>query len=75
MGLFDALEALATGATKVFEWATGGRTKDENTLRKEAEKWRGEFERAMAGRDFQHANYALAHLRRLHAEAVAKRRD
>lgn len=72
LGVFEAIEAVATGATKVFDWLTGGRTKEENSLRAEADKWRGEFERAMAGKDYQHANFALAHLRRIHSEAMAK---
>jgi hypothetical protein len=73
-GVFSALEAFAEAFKDVFQWKTGGRSSDDNALRSEAEKWRGEYDKAMAGKDFAHANFALSQLRKLRDEALAKSR-
>jgi hypothetical protein len=58
----------------LFSWKTGGRTKDENTLRDTAQHWREEYAKAMRGGDLAHANFALAELRRVRDEAKSKQR-
>lgn len=69
-----ALKSMADAFLKVFDWKTGGRTKDENTLRDEADHWKEEYDKAMAGRDYQHATFAMQQLRRVRDKARAQRR-
>ena len=70
----EAIAGLADFSKKVFDWATGGRTKDENVLRDEADHWKEEYDKAMAGRDYQHATFAMQQLRRVRDQARAQRR-
>jgi hypothetical protein len=71
----EAIGAMAELSKKVFDWATGGRTKSENVLRDEADHWKDEYDKAMAGHDYQHATFALRQLRRVREQARAQRRD
>jgi hypothetical protein len=71
----EAIGAMAELSKKVFDWATGGRTKSENVLRDEADHWKDEYDKAMAGRDYTHATFALGQLRRVREQARAQRRD
>jgi len=63
MGLLAALAALLEVVSKVFSWKTGGRSKNENVLRDEAEHWKDEYDKAMAGGDYVRANHAMHKLR------------
>ena len=71
----EAIGAMAELSKKVFDWATGGRSKSENVLRDEADHWKDEYDKAMAGRDYQHATFAMRQLRRVREQARAQRRD
>lgn len=68
-----AIKSAADAFLKVFDWKTGGRTKDENTLRDEADHWKEEYDKAMAGRDYQHATFAMQQLRKVRDKARAQR--
>ena len=57
---------------KVFDWKTGGRTKDENALRREGEDWNAEYKKALASGDAGAANRARAELRKLREQARSK---
>ncbi len=71
--IWDALDAVARLGREVFTWMTGGRTKSENVLRDEADHWKEEYDKAMAGRDYQHATFAMSQLRRVRDQARAQR--
>ena len=71
--LWDALDGLVRLGKGVFDWATGGRSRDENTLRDEADHWKEEYDKAMADRDYQHATFAMQQLRRVRDKARAQR--
>lgn len=68
-----ALTAVAEAFRDVFGWKTGGRTQDENVLRDEADHWKEEYDKAIAGGDFQHATFAMQQLRVVRSKARAQR--
>ncbi len=68
-----ALKSMADAFLKVFDWKTGGRTKDENALRDEADHWKEEYDKAMAAGDFQRGTYCMQQLRRVRDQARAQR--
>jgi len=72
MDFVGMLKAGFEAFTKVFDWKTGGRTREENALRKEANKWTEDYKQAMAVGDVDRANHALAELRRVQRESRAK---
>jgi len=72
MDFVGMLKAGFEAFTKVFDWKTGGRTREENALRNEANKWTEDYKQAMAVGDVDRANHALAELRRVQHEARAK---
>jgi hypothetical protein len=56
----------------VFNWKTGGRTKEENALRKDANYWNAEYKDALAKGDVARSGRARAELRKLRDTARAK---
>lgn len=68
-----AIKSMADAFLKVFDWKTGGRTKDENALRDEADHWKEEYDKAMAAGDFQRGTYCMQQLRRVRDQARAQR--
>jgi len=71
----EAVAALADLSKSVFGWATGGRSKDENVLRDEADHWKGVYDKAMRAGDFHTGTYAMQRLRIIRDKARAQRRD
>lgn len=69
----EAIAGIAELSKKVFDWATGGRTKSENVVRETADHWKAEYDNAMARRDYVAANDALHQLRRVRDQARAQR--
>lgn len=57
----------------VFNWKTGGRTRDENTLRAEGEEAHDNLADALMDRNVAAANAARSEQRRVLDEARAKR--
>ena len=72
MGLLAAWTATVEAFREVFTWKTGGRTKDENSLRAQAERADANFQAAMDSGDVDRINAARTELRRVSAEALAK---
>ena len=70
----EAIAGLAELSKSVFAWATGGREKDANKLRDEADHWKEEYDKAMAAGDFHTGTYAMSQLRRVRDKARAQRR-
>ncbi|MHB1098095.1 MAG: hypothetical protein ACYCZR_00945 [Burkholderiales bacterium] len=68
-----AIATVAETIRKVFDWKTGGRTKDENVLRDDADHWKEEYDKAMAAGDFQTGTDAMSQLRRVRDAARAQR--
>lgn len=68
-----AIKIVAEAFLDVFRWKTGGRTKDENVLRDEADHWKDAYDKAMAAGDFQSATYCMMELRKIRAKARAQR--
>lgn len=68
-----AIAAIAETVRDIFGWKTGGRTKQENVLRDEADHWKEEYDKAMAGGDYQHATFAMQQLRVVRDKARAQR--
>ena len=72
MDFIAAWTATVEAFNKVFAWKTGGRTKDENTLRAQIEEAEREYHDAINHGDVAHLNRAHAVLGRLRDEAAAK---
>ena len=72
MDITGAIREVAALASKVVQWATGGRTREENVLRDEAQHWREEYLKALRGCDPEHASWALDNLRRVRDEARSR---
>lgn len=70
--LWDALDGLVRLGKGVFDWATGGRSRDENKDRDEAAHWREEEEKARLAGDHVHASFARDRLFKLQRKAQAK---
>ena len=72
MDIIAAWTATVEAFTKVFTWKTGGRTKDENSLRARIEEAERNYHDAIDHGDVSRTNNAYLHLRRLRDEAAAK---
>ena len=76
MGFLSLITAAITSVSDsfrtVFTWKTGGRTKDENTLRSDAEHAHANYQEALASGDVDRINAARAELRRVQSEARSK---
>jgi hypothetical protein len=66
------VEASVNAFIKIFDWATGGRTKDNNAQRKSAMYWSDEYAKAISANDVARANECLRELERVRREARAK---
>lgn len=73
MDIIAAWAATVEAFTKVFSWQTGGRTRTENALRTEGEKWANEYKRALANGDIDRASMALSQLRDVRDKARSQR--
>ena len=72
MDIVAAWTATVEAFTKVFTWKTGGRTKDENSLRSQIEEAERDYHDAIDHGDVGRSNSAYLRLRMLRAEAAAK---
>ena len=72
MDIIAAWTATVEAFTKVFNWKTGGRTKDENSLRSQIEQAEREYHDAIDHGDVGRTNNAYLSLKRLRSEAAAK---
>ena len=72
MDFIAAWTATVEAFSKVFTWKTGGRTKDENTLRAQIEEAEREYHDAIDHGDVDRTNSAYLLLRRLRDEASSK---
>lgn len=72
MDIIAAWTATVEAFTKVFTWKTGGRTKDENSLRAQIEEAERNYHDAIDHGDVGRTNNAYLLLRRLRDEAIAK---
>lgn len=68
-----AIAAIAETVRDLFGWKTGGRTREENTLRDEADHWKDEYDKAMAAGDFHTATHCMQQLRMVRDKARARR--
>lgn len=73
MDIISAWTATIEAFNKVFTWKTGGRTKDENSLRSQIEEAERNYYDAIDHGDVGRTNNTFLHLRRLRDEASAKR--
>ena len=71
--IWEGIEAALKLGREVFTWATGGRTKNQNVLRDEADHWKEEYDKAMRAGDFATGTYAMQQLRRVRDQARAQR--
>ena len=72
MGIIAAWTATVEAFTKIFTWKTGGRTKDENSLRSQIEEAERDYHDAIDNGDVGRSNSAYLRLRRLRDEAKSK---
>ena len=72
MDFIAAWTATVEAFNKVFTWKTGGRTKDENSLRSQIEEAERNYHDAIDHGDVGRTNNAYLLLRRLRDEAAAK---
>lgn len=69
----EAIAGLAELSKSVFAWATGGREKDQNRLRDEADHWKEAYDKAMRAGDFHTATHCMQQLRLVRDKARAQR--
>mgnify|MGYP001581276377 CR=1 FL=1 len=72
MDIIAAWAATVEAFNNVFAWKTGGRTKDENTLRSQIKEAERDYYDAIDHGDVDRLNRAHALLGRLRDEAAAK---
>ena len=72
MDFIAAWTATVSTFREVFVWKTGGRTKDENTLRAQIEEAEREYHDAIDHGDVDRTNRAYLRMRGLRSEATAK---
>ena len=72
MDLIAAWTATVSAFREVFAWKTGGRTKDENTLRSQIKEAEREYYDAIDHGDVDRTNRAFVRLKQLRSEASAK---
>lgn len=69
----EAIAGLAELSKSVFAWATGGREKDQNKLRDEADHWKEEYDKAMRAGDYRTATFCMQQLRQVRDMARSRR--
>lgn len=72
MDLIAAWTATVEAFSKVFAWKTGGRTKDENSLRAQIEEAEHNYHDAIDHGDVGRTNSSYLLLGKLRDEAIAK---
>lgn len=72
MDFIAAWTATVEAFSKVFAWKTGGRTKDENSLRSQIEQAERDYHDAIDHGDVARTNRSYLRLRKLRSEAAAK---
>lgn len=72
MDIVAAWTATVEAFNKVFAWKTGGRTKDENSLRAQIQEAEREYHDAIDHGDVDRTNRSYLRLRVLRSEAAAK---
>ena len=72
MDIIAAWTATVEAFNKVFTWKTGGRTKDENSLRAQSEQANDQFQASADSGNVDQLNTGYADLKRVRDEAIAK---
>ena len=72
MDIIAAWTATVQVFREVFAWKTGGRTKDENTLRSQIKEAEREYHDAINHGDVVRTNIAYQRIRGLRTDAAAK---